>query len=131
MKKMNKKGFTIVELTIVIAVIAILAAVLIPTFSGIVTKANQSAAQQEALSLYKEVYAIDLSDGVLDGNDNNANDKKISVKGFVAATSESVTTAKNYYYSVKNNAVEKFVYCNGDYIATYNGTSWTVTLKAS
>ena len=38
MKKMNKKGFTIVELVIVIAVIAILAAVMIPTFSGIVDK---------------------------------------------------------------------------------------------
>ncbi len=38
----NKKGFTIVELVIVIAVIAILAAVLIPTFSGIIRKANIS-----------------------------------------------------------------------------------------
>ena len=42
----NKKGFTIVELVIVIAVIAILAAVLIPTFSGIIAKANLSADQQ-------------------------------------------------------------------------------------
>lgn len=48
MKKMNKKGFTIVELSIVIAVIAILSAVLIPTFTGIVKKSQQSAAQQEA-----------------------------------------------------------------------------------
>ena len=39
----NKKGFTIVELVIVIAVIAILAAVLIPTFAGIIAKANESA----------------------------------------------------------------------------------------
>ena len=39
----NKKGFTIVELVIVIAVIAILAAVLIPTFVSITRKANQSA----------------------------------------------------------------------------------------
>lgn len=36
MKKTNtKKGFTIIELVIVIAVIGILAAVLIPTFSGV------------------------------------------------------------------------------------------------
>ena len=42
-KRNNKKGFTIVELVIVIAVIAILAAVLIPTFSGIIKKANLSA----------------------------------------------------------------------------------------
>ncbi len=43
---MNKKGFTIVELVIVIAVIAILAAVLIPTFTGIIKKANISADTQ-------------------------------------------------------------------------------------
>lgn len=46
MKKSNKKGFTIVELVIVIAVIAILAAVLIPTFSSLVKKANLSADKQ-------------------------------------------------------------------------------------
>ena len=45
MKKLNnKKGFTIVELVIVIAVIGILAGVLIPTFSGIVGNANTKAA---------------------------------------------------------------------------------------
>ena len=47
MKRNNKKGFTIVELVIVIAVIAILAGVLIPTFAGIVKKANNSSIQQE------------------------------------------------------------------------------------
>lgn len=49
MKKVNnKKGFTIVELVIVIAVIAILAAVLIPTFSGVVDNANKTAALEKA-----------------------------------------------------------------------------------
>ena len=42
MRNTNKKGFTIIELVIVIAVIAILAAVLIPTVSGIIAKANES-----------------------------------------------------------------------------------------
>ena len=55
----NKKGFTIVELVIVIAVIAILAAVLIPTFSGIINKANQSA----------DVSAVTQMNKVLAGND--------------------------------------------------------------
>ena len=69
MKKMNKKGFTIVELVIVIAVIAILAAVMIPTFSGIVDRANKSAALQEVTNAYKEAYAIALSDdGIVTGN---------------------------------------------------------------
>ena len=52
MKKLNKKGFTIVELVIVIAVIAILAGVLIPTFAGITNKAKNNAALQEARNIY-------------------------------------------------------------------------------
>ena len=43
---LKRKGFTIVELVIVIAVIAVLAAVLIPTFVGMSKKANMSADQQ-------------------------------------------------------------------------------------
>ena len=40
MRKMNKKAFTIVELVIVIAVIAVLAAVLIPTFTRLIRKSK-------------------------------------------------------------------------------------------
>lgn len=46
MKNLRKKGFTIVELVIVIAVIAVLAAVLIPTFSNVIKKADMSVDQQ-------------------------------------------------------------------------------------
>lgn len=61
-KKNTRKGFTITELVIVIAVIAILAAVLIPTFSSIITKANNSAALQEARATYTEYMAnVDYS----------------------------------------------------------------------
>ena len=47
MKKQNKKGFTLVELVIVIAVIAILAGVMIGTFSSVVKNANKSSDLQE------------------------------------------------------------------------------------
>ena len=43
MKNVKKRGFTIVELVIVIAVIAILSAVLIPTFSNLVKESNLTA----------------------------------------------------------------------------------------
>ena len=42
MKRNDKRGFTIVELVVVIAVVAILAAVLIPTFASVIRKANVS-----------------------------------------------------------------------------------------
>lgn len=60
--KRNKKGFTIVELVVVIAVIAILAAVLIPTFTGIISKTRETVATQEVISAYKEALAVALSD---------------------------------------------------------------------
>ena len=46
MKHTNKKGFTIIELVIVIAIIAILAAILIPTFASLIKKANLSVDMQ-------------------------------------------------------------------------------------
>ena len=67
--KLNKKGFTIVELVIVIAVIAILAAVLIPTFSNVIGKANESSVLQAAKTKFEEAYALDYSDGVIDGKE--------------------------------------------------------------
>ncbi len=42
MKNDSKKGFTIVELIIAIAVVALIASVLIPTFSNLINKANLS-----------------------------------------------------------------------------------------
>lgn len=42
MKKRSKKGFTLIEMLIVIAIIAILAAIAIPTFSSQLTKANEA-----------------------------------------------------------------------------------------
>ena len=46
MKTQNKRGFTIVELVVVIAVIAILAAILIPTFANLIRRANESSDMQ-------------------------------------------------------------------------------------
>ncbi len=60
MKKF-KKGFTIVELVIVIAVIAILAGVLIPVFSNVVDKANKSKDTQLVRNL-NEALAVDLDE---------------------------------------------------------------------
>ena len=62
MKKTNKKGFTIVELVIVIAVVAILAAVLIPTFVSITKKANESKDTQLVRNL-NTALAVDTEVG--------------------------------------------------------------------
>lgn len=70
MKTNNKRGFTIVELVIVVAVIAILAAVLIPTFSKVIDKANRSADMQAAVTMNK----ILAADEVLNGKPETASE---------------------------------------------------------
>ena len=57
MKNTKKRGFTIVELVIVIAVIAILASVLIPTFTKVVQAARDSKELQEARNAYTQAIA--------------------------------------------------------------------------
>ncbi len=56
--KKTKRGFTIVELVIVIGVIAILSAVLIPTFVNLSSKAKDATAKQEVADAYT-AYVID------------------------------------------------------------------------
>ena len=52
----NKKGFTLVELVIIISVVAILAAVLILTFSGIIQRAKESSRMQAVTSARDEFF---------------------------------------------------------------------------
>ena len=64
--KKAKKGFTIVELVIVIGVIGILSAILIPTFVN-VTKNAEEAALQANLAQGYSMYAAEMADGYVDG----------------------------------------------------------------
>ena len=87
MKRTDKKGFTIVELVIVIAVIAILAAVLIPNISKLVQKANTSADESlvrnlnTALSMDVEKHTT-MSEALKAAKDNGGYDlETIELKG--------------------------------------------------
>ena len=58
--KLNKKGFTLMEMLIVVAIIAILVAIAIPTFSGALIKAREAADEANVRSYYAEVLADNL-----------------------------------------------------------------------
>ena len=55
MKKLNKKGFTLIELIVVIAILAILAAILIPAVTGYIAKAQNGRDQANCRALYSQV----------------------------------------------------------------------------
>ena len=108
--KMNKKGFTIVELVIVIAVIAILAGVMIPTFGGVIDNANLTTAKQEASNVYKQMCA---------DADNIAMGEEFTEKEFaiVLTTTKNDVTTETYVCTVKNGVVSdavKFADWEGD-----------------
>ena len=100
-KKNKRRGFTVVELVIVIAVIAILAAVLIPTYANLVKKANEAKAQAEAKNLITEMLA-----DILLGKEGDADLLVFSEKGSdVYAYAYSRTEGKIIAY--KDNPTAK------------------------
>ncbi|MGB7594287.1 MAG: prepilin-type N-terminal cleavage/methylation domain-containing protein [Erysipelotrichaceae bacterium] len=60
MKKLNKKGFTLIELIVVIAILAILAMILIPSLTGYIAKATNAKNAANCRSLYTQ-YQLDLA----------------------------------------------------------------------
>jgi prepilin-type N-terminal cleavage/methylation domain-containing protein len=65
MKKLNKKGFTLIELIVVIAILAILAAILIPSVTGYITKATDAKNQANCRSYYAQISLQVLLDEAL------------------------------------------------------------------
>lgn len=104
MKKKNK-GFTLVELVIVIAVIAILAAVLIPTFSSVIKNANNSADTQlvASLNIVAATHQATGDNGEFDSADNI---RKMLAEEGIPATSLKTKNKNNVI--VYNTATKQF-----------------------
>lgn len=71
MRKSNKKGFTLVELVVVIAIIGILAAILVPTMMNYVKKARLKTANANAKLIFTTCNN-EASDLIADGESVNA-----------------------------------------------------------
>lgn len=61
MKRLNKKGFTLAELLIVVAIIAVLVAIAIPIFTSQLEKAREATDAANIRAAYAEVQTAVLS----------------------------------------------------------------------
>ncbi len=86
--KDNKKGFTLAELLIVVAIIAVLVAIAIPIFASQLEKAREATDVANARDYYAEI-SVALVDGTLNSTDNT-----MSVSGGLTATATYNSTTK-------------------------------------
>ena len=75
MKRLNKKGFTLAELLIVVAIIAVLVAIAIPIFTSQLEKAREATDMANIRSAYAEVQTAALTEENT-GNAKISDDKK-------------------------------------------------------
>ncbi len=112
MKKNNKKGFTLVELVIVVAVMAILVAVAIPTISSITGEAKTNVQNSNAQTIESMIKLAEaestLSAGVIekalydaklgiDGGEDGVTFVYLAASGECVVKTDDVTVATGDY----------------------------------
>lgn len=113
-KKTAKKGFTLIELIIVIAILGILAAIIIPRLSGVKDNAKVTAnreniqAIQKALESYHAQYDVYPASAQLTGTAVGANlnqylDKVPEYKGGNAIVNSYTCDSNQQNYTMKLN----------------------------
>lgn len=81
MAKYRKNGFTLVELIVVIAIIAVLAAILIPSVMGYIKKSKRSADITSAKTIYDTVMAVIADEDAMESfTENNNVTHNVTVK---------------------------------------------------
>ena len=106
----DKEGFTLIELIVVVAILAVLAAVLVPTISGQIGKANTAAGNANAHTIYTAVQIANASTPITATFTNTA------VPSSVALTLGTLPTGATFTVQVSNSP-------NYTYKVTYSDTT--------
>ena len=89
---MNKKGFTLIEMLVVIAIIAVLVAIVIPTVTSATDKAAAATNAANLRAVYAELQTDKLSSGA-------------DTKGYVVVTESSGTLTYSLATSTANGGI--------------------------
>ncbi|NLV51504.1 MAG: type II secretion system protein [Clostridiales bacterium] len=126
MKKLmkNRKGFTLIELIVVIAILGILAAILIPQFSGFQKKAKSSQVMVDARQIATAADALLIEKGEAP---NEVQIKEVAgseITGVISGISES-SSGGHVLFTYKREIDEV------EYVAKRAEESGEITLKVS
>lgn len=121
MKQTNRKGFTLAELLIVVAIIAVLVAIAIPVFTSQLHKSRVAADQANLRAYYAELQADLMTNGkvhtelniVIPGSTVVKNNKYKHIDGTVSETKEG------YVYFMANGTYEDNPDGNIAYMISY------------
>ena len=135
-KMKKKKGFTLIELMVVIAIIAILAAVLVPTVSGYITRSKKTAIITQVRTIVNAVesYNATSTSGINDndqlgsptGNDTAANklvNAELIAAGDINKLNTSVTIGMYKRINADSDALNKITYDTSSKVFKYDSNT--------
>ena len=94
---MNKKGFTLIELIVVIVIIGILAAIAIPRFTGAQNRARIGAAEADVTKIREAVGLWEIDHATYVVGHSNYIGLKDSLKQYMILPTDSVTFTYQSY----------------------------------
>ena len=124
MKKNNNKGFTLAELLIVVAIIAVLTAIAIPVFTTQLEKSREATDMSNMRAAYAEVMATYLANGSKVGSTSSTN-CTATVKA--RQTQSGWQNTENGKLYVRVNGAEKPI----SFAAKKASASWTIKIAPS
>ena len=106
-KRLNKKGFTLIEMLVVIAIIAVLVAIIIPTVTAATTKANAATDAANLRSVLGQANSLLMT--------NNADGSLLQSAEFDTGECKTFPGADMYIMYVNPGFIKIFYEDNGYY----------------